>query len=96
MHRLTGKTGKLCDATSSAMKWIRICKYFTANKVLLSSVLLNHTSLAHLELSMTCQSNVLQERCHPSHASMAAMKTVVITLVASSYKSCTHLTVAQQ
>lgn len=37
-------------------------------------------------LTMSCQSNVLQECCHPSHASMAAMKTVVITLVASSSK----------
>ena len=34
-----------------------------------------------------CQSNVLQECYHPSHASEAAMKTVVITLVASSSKT---------
>ncbi len=37
-------------------------------------------------LTSICQSNVLQECCHPSQASLASMKTVVITLVASSLK----------
>ncbi len=37
-------------------------------------------------LTSICQSNVLQECCHPGQASLASMKTVVITLVASSLK----------